>query len=328
MSLGKKITSGVLHLLTAPLSIRFYKGRKRAKAEWGNFKPRKLDNLGEVSKLSILPLIDWYPDRPELSGEAGVSYLIQADDFVILFDVGLNQKNEHPSPLLRNMEALGVDLAKVNQVVISHAHADHIGGVKATRQKSICISAEDVDLSGKRILVPVPLNHPTGEIKLVKGPAKIADGVATLGPISSQLFFFGWTPEQALGVNVKGKGIVLIVGCGHQGLSRIIKRAGDIFDAPLYGIVGGLHFPATESRFKTLGIPFQQILGTGRLPWDPITMDYVREQIDLLRALDLKIISLSAHDSCDKAIEAFRDSFPGSFKDLRVGLPIEIKREN
>jgi len=58
-----------------------------------------------------------------------------------------------------------------------------------------------------------------------ENPTIIGKGVATIGTIPSQLFLFGFTHEQALAVNVEGKGIVLIVGCGHQTLPKILKRA-------------------------------------------------------------------------------------------------------
>jgi len=54
-----------------------------------------------------------------LKGEAGVSYLVKTDESLILFDVGMNGKNEDTSPLLHNMKKLGIDLAKIDVIVIS-----------------------------------------------------------------------------------------------------------------------------------------------------------------------------------------------------------------
>ncbi len=72
------------------------------------------------------------------------------------------------------------------------------------------------------------------------------------------------TPEQALAVNVAGKGIVLIIGCGHQTLERAVARTEALFDEPLYGVIGGLHFPVTGSRIRG-GV--QRVIGTGKPPW-------------------------------------------------------------
>ena len=82
-----------------------------------------------MKHLSVLPLIDWYTVGDELVGEPGVSYLVRADDTTIMFDVGLNKGNEHPSPLLRNMKTLGIDFSDIDAIFISHAHCDHLGGM-------------------------------------------------------------------------------------------------------------------------------------------------------------------------------------------------------
>ncbi len=50
-------------------------------------------------------------------------------------------------------------------------------------------------------------------------PAVIAPGVATIGAIPGMIFM-GRIDEQSLAVNVEGKGIVLVVGCGRQSLPR------------------------------------------------------------------------------------------------------------
>ena len=87
----------------------FKANQRKADADWISNRPQPLGDIGTVEHLSILPLIDWYTERDDLVGEAGVSYLVQADDKRILFDVGANWKKEDPSPLLRNMRALGVE---------------------------------------------------------------------------------------------------------------------------------------------------------------------------------------------------------------------------
>jgi len=256
------------------LVARFQLGRRRADQVWAAARYSKLEDVGTVKQLTILPLIDWYTARDPstgsgqaLVGEPGVSYLVRADDTTILFDVGFNQRGEHPSPLLRNMAALGVDVAEIDALVISHAHSDHLGGTSHQMRKSFALSGQPVDLKGIPAYAPEPLTNPTAQVAVVDGPRIIAPGVASMGTIPRQLFFFGWTPEQSLAVNVEGKGIVLIIGCGHSTLQRIVGRAEMLFDAPLYGIVGGLHYPVTGSREIKFGLPLQRLLGTGKWPW-------------------------------------------------------------
>ena len=92
------------------------------------------------------------------------------------------------------------------------------------------------------------MSHASARVKVVTGPMELAPGVFSIGPIARSLWLMGLTREQALAVNVEGKGIVLIIGCGHQTLERAVARTETLFDAPLYGVIGGLHFPVTGSR--------------------------------------------------------------------------------
>lgn len=320
--------SGGLGLLTLAvmggLSARFYLGRRRADRAWSAAHYPRLKDVGTVKQLTILPLIDWYTAREDLMGEPGVSYLLRADDTTILFDVGLNGPGEHPSPLLRNMQALGVNLEEVDAIVISHLHLDHVGGMACQRQQTFALSGEPVDLSGLRAYVPTPMTHPTAEVELVAGPRVIAPGIVSLGPIPRQLFFFGWTPEQSLAINVAGKGPVLIVGCGHSTLQRIIDRAEMLFDTPIYAVVGGLHYPVTASREVMFGLPMQRILGTGKWPWDPINRNDVEAAITYLHHRRPQLVALSPHDSCDWSLEAFRQAFGEVYQELLVGQEIRV----
>jgi len=281
--------------------------------------------MGSVKRLRILPLIDWYADSPRFATEAGVSYLVEADDTRILFDVGYNMRGEHPSPILRNMKALDLSLDQIDMVFISHAHCDHLGGMTHQMEGTFDLSAEPIDLKGMPVYVPHPMSNPTANVMLVEEPIVLAPGVASIGAIPRQLFFFGWTPEQSLAVNVAGKGIVLIVGCGHSTLQRIVKRAEELFEAPIYGVVGGLHYPVTASREAMWGLPAQQIFGTGKWPWDPINRQDIYRAIGFLHARRPQLVSLSAHDSCDWSLSAFRRGFGKAYQDLAVGREILVE---
>lgn len=282
--------------------------------------------MGSTKTLEILPLMDWYADRHDLKTEAGVSYLVKTDESLIIFDVGANFKKEDPSPLLHNMKKLGVELDRIDVIVISHNHMDHVGGFKWGKEKTFSLTADQIDLEGKKVYTPVSMTYPGVRPVRAENPMIISRGVATTGTIPSYLFFTGWTPEQALAINVEGKGIVLVVGCGHQTLPRLIKRTQELFNEPIYGIVGGLHYPVTESRIKKRGIPIQKLYGTGRPPWSFITMEDVNKNIEILMKVKPRIVAISPHDSCDVSIDAFRKAFPSAFKDIRVGRKLVIGR--
>jgi len=317
----------ILSILLIYLMIRFKIGKQKAELQWQQMTVQKIKNLGTTKSLEILPLIDWYTSRKDLKGEAGVSYLIKTDRNSILFDVGYNMEQSAPSPLLHNMKQLGITIDDFDAVVISHNHLDHVGGMKRQRQRSFSLTNHQIDLGKKSVYTPIPMTYPGLNPICTENPTVIAKGVATIGIIPNQDFFLGWIAEQALAVNVKGKGIVLIVGCGHQTLPKIVKRAEALFEEPIYGIVGGLHYPVTDSRVKVMGIRMQKYLGTCRLPWKPITMDMVQENIDFLKKQNPRVVGLSAHDSCDASIAAFRNAFPTVYKEVKVGKRIVVSND-
>jgi 7,8-dihydropterin-6-yl-methyl-4-(beta-D-ribofuranosyl)aminobenzene 5'-phosphate synthase len=302
------------------LIVRFRRNQQRADAVWEEFQPQPLD-LEAVERLTVTPLVDARTANAELAGESAVSYLVEADDARVLFDLGLNAQGEAPSTLQRNAAALGVDLDAVDGVVISHRHLDHVGGFRAQRAHTFVLPGVLLERADVPVYLPEPLQHPTADVQVVETPQHVAPGIATIGPIPGALFVMGWTPEQALAVNVTGKGIVLIVGCGHQSVRRIVERAEALFDEPLYGLVGGLHFPVTDSAL-------QRIAGSDRPPWQSLTKDDVYRAIRYLQDKGLKRIVLSPHDSCDWTLGAFKETWGPDFDVVTVGQRIEFPRNS
>jgi 7,8-dihydropterin-6-yl-methyl-4-(beta-D-ribofuranosyl)aminobenzene 5'-phosphate synthase len=307
---------------------RFNEGKQKAEQEWqyNQSNIRKIKNIGVTKTLEILPLIDWYTQDESLKGEAGVSYLIKTDKCTILFDVGLNSDQSDPSPLVHNMGQLGISLDEIDIIVISHNHIDHVGGSKWSNLKTFSLTNYQLDLGDKIVYTPIQMTYPGLSPICAENPTVISEGVTTIGVISNQLFFMGYTPEQALAVNVEGKGIVLISGCGHQTLFKILERTEALFDQPIYGIIGGLHYPVTDSRLIMKGLKIQMYVGTGKVPWSPITIEEVKNNINLLKKRNPSVVGLSGHDSCDESIAAFRTAFPGIYKDIKVGEKIVISR--
>jgi 7,8-dihydropterin-6-yl-methyl-4-(beta-D-ribofuranosyl)aminobenzene 5'-phosphate synthase len=304
--------------------IDFSLGKKRVDQFYRDSRVEKIRDIGSTNTLEILPLIDWYTDRADLKGEAGVSYLIRTDELTILFDVGMNTKGEDPSPLIYNMKKLGVDYEKIGVIVISHNHVDHIGGFKWARKNSFSLTNHQITLKNKRVYTPEPMTYPGLSPVVADQPTIISKGVATTGTLPSYQFFSGWTPEQSLAINVTGKGIVLIVGCGHHTIPRLVERAGQLSDEPIVGIVGGLHYPITDNRLRIAGIPVQKILSTGKPPWSFLTMEDVNRNIAILKKLNPEIVALSPHDSCDASINAFRNAFSSSYREIKVGKKLII----
>ena len=222
------------------------------------------------------------------------------------------------------MVQMGISLDDIDSIVISHNHLDHVGGLKWQKQRSFSFSAQQIDLGKMAVYTPIPMMYPGLDPIYAENPTVIANGVATTGIIPNQDFFLGWIQEQSIAVNIEGKGILLIVGCGHQTLPKILARAEALFEEPIYGIIGGLHYPVTDSPAKILGIKIQKYVGTCKFPWTPITIDEVHKNVNLLKTVNPKVVGLSPHDSCDASIAEFRKAFQNEYKDIIVGEKIVI----
>ena len=116
------VLMALIALIFTKKILQLKKGKQLADAQVLGMTINKLSSPGTIKSLSILPLIDYYTDNPNLKTEPGVSYLISADDTKILLDVGFNKKKEHPSPLLQNMKTLGISESNVDMIFFSHLH--------------------------------------------------------------------------------------------------------------------------------------------------------------------------------------------------------------
>lgn len=278
------------------------------------------ENLGVTEKFELIPLSEYLVLSDSLTGESGVSYLIKTDDATILFDVGLNKEKKHPSPLLHNMEKLGISPEDIDIIVISHNHSDHVGGRDWTQRNTFSLTNYQMNLDDIKVYTPCEMDYPGLSPVYSTKPVKISEGVATTGVIHNPCFFMD-IAEQSLAVNVKNKGIVILSGCGHHSVPKILARAKILFDEPVYGIFGGLHYPVEAGRNIT---PMHK-LAIRMLPWEDFTIENVKKNIELLKENNIKVAGLSAHDSCDKSISAFKHEFGDDYYDIKVGQKISLR---
>ena len=334
----KKLSIPMLSILSLPLALfgaillAYSRNRRRASGFYdGDGHPRDDGTrltLTPVRTLEVLPLIDWYASRGDLKTESGVSYLVQADDTTILFDLGLNRKGKKEPPLLHNMERLGIVPADIDFIVLSHPHGDHAGGFKNQFAHRAIVRLEDDPFAGKPVYATVPLKLTHGMSVVVREPRILAPGTATLGPLPRALFLMGYVQEQALAFNVQGKGLVLLVGCGHPGIEALIERAEQIFALPVYGVIGGFHFPVTDDRAHLGPIRFQKLLGSPNPPWRPISKDAVYRTLAYLKEKGIHYVAPSAHDSCDWSLHAFEEAFGDEYHPVKVGEWLRIKEKS
>ena len=275
-------------------------------------------DIGTTERFEIIPIIDWFTANDSLIGENGVSYLIRTDEATILFDLGLNAKKKDPSPLMHNMSKLGISIDEINIIVISHNHPDHVGGPKWAQNNSFSLANIQFDLNNMPVYTPNEMTYPGLSPEYTPKPTKISKGVATIGVIHKPIFLND-IAEQALAINVKDIGIIVISGCGHQSIKNILERTEILFKEPVYGLLGGFHFPMEENRNITW---IHKYFLVDKLPWERLTEDDIYYNINLLKSKGVKLIGISGHDSCDKSIGLFKKEFGNQYTDMVVGQEI------
>lgn len=318
----------ILILLVWKTLIKLSITKKRVNREIAEYKVEKIDNPGTIQELKILPLVEYYSENDQLKTEAGVSYWITAGDTNLILDVGANGRKEHPSPLLHNMKSLGKNLNDVDFLFLSHPHLDHIGGMKEQKDRTFSLSHGSVSLPPMPVYSPVEMTpsefNPSPDVQVIPDPVVIRDGIISIGSIPRALYLMGYTLENSLAFNVDGKGIVIVIGCGHQTIERIIERVHELFAEPIYGIIGGLHLPAGDGRIKIGPLDIQAIVGTDRFPWKALGRKDTEDAINAIKKVDPGFIALSPHDSSDWTLNRFRDEFGDKYHDLKVGKEIVI----
>lgn len=227
---------------------------------------------------------------PEASGlccEHGLSMLVETHGMRILFDTGAT------GAFLDNAEKLGVDLTRLDAVVVSHAHFDHSGGMprflgKLAENAPLYLGEgyfdgkyKDIDVEHKYIgtrfgeaeLAAVgrgwqPVTDVTvltEGVWLVRGFARRA-AFEKLNPRFVLKDGAGWRTdpfedEVALAVACK-EGLVVIAGCSHCGVVNLTASVSEKLGLPVWGVVGGSHLieadeeriDATIAAFKKMGL--------------------------------------------------------------------------
>ena len=134
----------------------------------------------------------------------------------------------------------------------------------------------------------------------------------------------GWTEEQALVARLKDKGLVVFTGCGHPTIETIIQMVRRLSDEPIYAIGGGLHFPITDSPLRKPGLKVQMIWGTGKPPWKRLSNEDLDCTIDHLNEISPKHVFLSAHDTCDYAVDRFKEKLTAETRVLKAGATYRL----
>ena len=212
-------------------------------------------------------LYDAFGDSKELTKDWGYSALVEHDGKRILFDTGNNAANfEH------NVKALGVDLTKLDFVVISHRHADHATGLRyvlsVNPNVTVYVPADGANGFGgapfpKAFLRPADEGLPakmryfggtdpehfasgklydTGHFVLVNQLTEVSPGIFLVRTVSQKKGTLE-LPELTLAIK-RPNGLLLVDGCSHAGIEAILEAASAV-DPRTEIVLGGLHLVTT-----------------------------------------------------------------------------------
>ena len=313
------------------------------------------DTLKEIDRVEIVTLIDNYVDvllkdtdmvtRPAHKGgeeiptdtlvaEHGLSLLVTVhqgtDTHTILFDTGYSQIG-----VPHNMALLGIELQRIETIVLSHAHMDHTGSLHkildgiqgpvtlvvhpgafyypryierddGTRQRfPRTLSREDLASEKLRILeskTPVLLADDglmvTGQVERTTGFEKGLPGA--LLERNGKMMPDPIADDQGLVLNLKERGLVVISGCSHSGIINTILHAQKLTGLrKVYAVLGGFHLTGPA--------------------FEPI----IEKTISELKNVAPEVI-VPMHCTGWKAIKRFSEEFPSSFVLNSVGSKITL----
>jgi len=236
------------------------------------------------SPITITILYDNYVFNEELKTDWGFSCIIEGTEKTILFDAGTKS-----DILFHNINKLKVNPEEVELVAISHHHGDHFGGLFSFLKKN------------NEVTVYLPVSFPDEFFRRVEKteakavavdkPVEICKDVSLTGEMGDRI------KEQSLILNTD-QGLVVITGCAHPGIVKIVKRAKEILDKKIYLVFGGFHLPEkSEGEIKEIISQFK----------------------------DLGVLKVGAtHCTGDRAIKLFKEAYGKNFVQMGVGRVIKI----
>ncbi|MDO9333602.1 MAG: MBL fold metallo-hydrolase [Dehalococcoidales bacterium] len=226
--------------------------------------------------IKITTLSENTASAPDLLAEWGFSVLVEIDSLTVLLDTGLS------STVVHNAGILGIDLKKVDRIILSHGHYDHTGGLqnvlRLMRKKMEIIAHPDV--WGEKYArqnettyryIGIPFQRPVLEslgasFTLSRDPVRITNDVLTTGEVPEITEYEQIEPNRffvkedgelkpdtlpddlALIINTK-PGLVVILGCGHRGLINTLRHAQKLTRRQeIRMVIGGCHLIGTSTE--------------------------------------------------------------------------------
>ncbi len=215
----------------------------------------------DTGKARVTVLYDAFGRDPAMQKDWGYAAFVEVGGKRILFDTGNDGE-----VLAQNAKAKGVDLSKLDFVVMSHRHGDHMGGLSyllsvnpkvkiyapkegfgvyggdlpsGFYRKDDTLPADERYYGG----TPPPVMHfgaawPKANITLIDKTTEIAPGLHLIALVSDKPGTLEMR-ELSLAVTTPD-GMVVVVGCSHPGIDKIVQAAAAINPKILF-IAGGFH---------------------------------------------------------------------------------------
>jgi 7,8-dihydropterin-6-yl-methyl-4-(beta-D-ribofuranosyl)aminobenzene 5'-phosphate synthase len=249
-------------ILRVALAVVLLAGLSFASPLFGQAMPPSGTAVAPAARLTILG--DNTAARDGVKAVWGFACLVEARGHTVLFDVGAD-----PAALKDNLAVMKVDPAKIEAVVISHWHPDHVDGAPGlgklagvrvftppgfediAKLRSAGVK-EDVarvfaDFQAKET---AKLTSAGLELVVVSQATLLFDGITVSEPLpfdqqriptdkpDKPFTYAFW--EQCLTVDTPA-GLVVIVGCSHPGIVPMLEQVKRQTGRPLYFVIGGFH---------------------------------------------------------------------------------------
>ena len=209
----------------------------------------------------ITVLYDAFGKNPTMKKDWGYAALVEVGGRRILFDTG-----DNPDIFAQNVKAAGVDLKRLDFVVLSHRHGDHMGGLtyllSVNPNVKIYAPKEPFGIYGSSLPstfyrkaeslppemryydgAPPPVMNfgnawPGAKFELIDQTTEVAPGVWLIALVSDAP---GTKELKELSLAIDTPdGVVLLVGCSHPGVETIVEAAAKI-NKRIRFIAGGFH---------------------------------------------------------------------------------------
>lgn len=225
----------------------------------------------DIVRITIL--YDAFGKPSTMKEDWGYAAFVEYGGKRILFDTGGD-----PKILADNARAKGVDLSRLDFVVLSHRHSDHMGGLdhllRVNPNVTIYAPTENFGIYGSSLPgtfyrrdpslppeqryfggSPPPIMKfgsawPRAHFALVEDTREIAPGIHLISLVSDKP---GTRELRELSLAIETPdGLVLIVGCSHPGIEKILDAAASV-DGRMHVVFGGLHLvTASDAEIATV----------------------------------------------------------------------------